>query len=172
MLTLHQSHAQTRRFRSRWLEGDSTAPLLRESFGPWPHCQALVWEQLVDFDRWTRWMPGARSVNRLDTGPIGRGSRIQVDRLFHSEIWEIIHWHCHQRVDFEIVTAHCRVGFSVRLSQGMDPDHAIVRLDSESEQGEQGKLLGWLAERRLKQSGLHWLRGFSDFFAGQNPPID
>jgi len=132
----------------------------------------LIWEQLVDFTSWVRWMPGVRAVNRLDSGPIGRGSRLQIEHSFRSEIWEVIHWHCHHRLDFEAVNAHCRAGFSVRLAPGIDEDHAVIRLDSEFESITSQRLLACLGRRRLRKSCISWLRGFNDYFLAQKPPAD
>ena len=146
-------------------------PLVQHSFGPWPLCQALVWEQLVDFAQWAAWMPDVKAVNRVDSGPVGRGSRIQVDRPFHTEFWEIIHWHHQQRFDFEVSNTHCRVGFSVTLTEGVDADHVIVTLESEGEARAGGRVLAWLGERRLQRSGIAWLAGFGAFFNAQKPPV-
>lgn len=151
---------------------EQPAPLLRQSFGPWPHCQALIWEQLVDFSLWARWMPGVRAVHRLDSGPVGRGSRLQIERRFSSEVWEITHWHCHHRLDFEIVNSRCRAGFSVRLTPGIDDDHAAFRLDSEFETAPNQRLLAYFSQRRLQKSSIDWLHGFSDYFLAQRPPAD
>ena len=147
-------------------------PLLHQILGPWPLCQALVWEQLVDFASWTEWLPGVRAVNRLDGGAPGRGSRLQIDKPFHSEFWEITHWHCRQRLDFEIANPHCRAGFSVSLRQGIDEEHVSLRLDSEFIPGNNGRLLAWLAQRRLQNNGILWLRAFTDYFLAQKPPAD
>ena len=147
-------------------------PLLHQTFGPWLHCQALVWEQLVDFASWTAWMPGVRAVNRLDGGAPGRGSRLQIDKPFHSEFWEVTHWHCQNRFDFEIANPHCRAGFSVSLAQSIDEDHVNLRLDCEFIPGNNGRLLAWLTQRRLQANSVLWLRAFTDYFLAQKPPVD
>lgn len=150
-------------------DAPQTKRLLRQTFGPWPHCRALVWEQLVDIASWVQWMPDVKAVNRLDSGPLGRGTRIQVDKALHSEIWEVTHWHDQRRIDIEIDGPSCRVGFCVQLAKGADEDHAILRLDCESETN---TLLAWLSERRIEQSGLSWLRGFTRYFLAQRPLAD
>lgn len=171
MLTLPRSMTDT--VSERLLPAaEQSIPLLRNSFGPWPHCQALIWEQLVDFRSWARWMPGVRAVHRLDSGPVGRGSRLQIERSFRTDIWEIIHWHCHHRLDFEIASSHCRAGFSVRLAPGIDADHAAIRLDGEFESTTAQRLLAYFSQRRLEKSSIEWLNGFSDYFLSQKPPAD
>ena|GEM_PF-4519204 len=172
MLTRTTPNTDADRFLTA--QGDYCAddPLLEKTFGPWPHCQALVWEMLTDFACWTHWMPEVRAVHRLDSGKPGRGTRLQIDKAFHSEIWEILHWDCHERLDFEIVNPHCRAGFSIRLTPGLDDEHTLMRLDGEFLNGGSSRWLAYFAERKLRNSSTECLTAFADFFLAQKPLAD
>ncbi|MFN3163451.1 MAG: SRPBCC family protein [Pseudohongiellaceae bacterium] len=144
----------------------------RQSFGPWPHCTALLWQQLVDFENWPDWWRDVQSVQQLDKGEPGRGSQLQVNSRFDQQIWEIIYWQSGSRVDFEILDRHCRAGLSLSILPGSDNDHAILTLDMEFIPLTSAKLMAFLAQRGLRRRGLRLLKSLAEHLQEQQPAWD
>ena len=143
-----------------------------ESFGPWPHCSALLWQQLVDFEDWPAWWGELQTVQQLDKGEPGRGSQLQVSSRFDQQIWEIIYWQPGSRVDFEILDRHCRAGLSFEIHAGGDSDHARLSLAMEFVPLTSARLLAFLARRKLRKRGLGLLKAFSNHLHNQQPAWD
>lgn len=143
-----------------------------EPFGPWPHCAALLWQQLAGFEDWPAWWGDLQSVRQLDDGAPGRGSQLQVTDSYDEQIWEIIYWQPGSRVDFEILDRHCRAGLSFEIHPGSDGDHASLSLHLEFIPLTSARLLAFLARRRLRNRGLGLLRAFSNHLHSQQPAWD
>ena len=39
-----------------------------------------VWDTTIDIERWPEWTPTVRRARRLDSGPLGVGSRVRIDQ--------------------------------------------------------------------------------------------
>ena len=154
-------------------DGQITAPeRFRETFGPWPHSAALLWQQLVDFEHWPDWWPDLQSVQQLDKGNVGRGSKLQVSSRFDQQVWEIIYWQVGSRVDFEIGDRYCRAGLSFVIQPADNTDHATLTLDMEFIPLTTARLLAFLARRRLRRRALRLLTALADHLHGQQPVRD
>ncbi|MCI5107248.1 MAG: SRPBCC family protein [Pseudomonadales bacterium] len=83
--------------------------------GPRPDCASLVWKQLSEFERWPTWFSGIRSLQQLDSGQAGRGSKLQLNYRGEHQTWEILYWEPERRLDFEINDRGLRCGLSFQL---------------------------------------------------------
>jgi hypothetical protein len=100
--------------------GDKSA-LISLSLGPRSDCASLVWKRLSDFERWPTWCSGIRSLQQLDSGQAGRGSKLQLNYRGEYQIWEILYWEPKRRLDFEINDRGLRCGLSFQL-KGREKD--------------------------------------------------
>lgn len=64
-----------------------------------------IWQELIAFQDWHKWMPSVGAVTRVDSGAFGRGSTFQVARKRSVNIWSISCWDPPRRL--EIIT-ECR----------------------------------------------------------------
>jgi len=142
------------------------------ALGPWPHCAALMWQQLVDFEHWPDWWGDVQSVQQLDKGAPGRGSQLQVSSSFDQQLWEVIYWQSGRRVDFEILDRHCRAGLSFAIQPGSDSEHAILTLDMEFIPRTSARLMSYLARRGLQRRGLRLLQALANHLDDQQPAFD
>ena len=55
--------------------------------------QSQIWNILIDFEKWPKWSDSFSSLQRLDDGPVGVGSRIRIKqpRLVPGN-WTITEW--------------------------------------------------------------------------------
>jgi uncharacterized protein YndB with AHSA1/START domain len=52
-----------------------------------------VWPVLTDVERWPEWTPSITRIERLDTEPLGRGSRVRVIQPnLRPGVWTIVEW--------------------------------------------------------------------------------
>ena len=52
-----------------------------------------AWRVLADVERWPDWTPSVARVERLDTGPLGSGSRVRITQpKLRPGIWTITAW--------------------------------------------------------------------------------
>lgn len=134
--------------------------LVSQSLGPWPHCPALIWEHLVDFKKWPQWCSGFRQVKRLDSGVVGRGSRLQIETGAGSQIWEIIYWEPGRRLDFEIDQHDLRCGYSFQIRAQDDPAYADLDLYMEI-LGRNKPLFDRFRVRTFREQARLFMREFS-----------
>lgn len=146
----------------------SIPPLAQESFGPWPHCQAFVWNHLTDFSAWSGWWSDIRAVNRFDSGDIGRGSRLQIDKAFGSEQWTIAYWLPQARLDFEIQARHGRTGLSFVLEPGNDAETVRLTLGMEFRSEASSRFLDYFSQRQQRRQAIKFMQDFSAFVRKQH----
>lgn len=52
-----------------------------------------VWKVLADVERWADWNPTIRSIERLDSGPLGLGSRVKIEQpMLRPATWTVAAW--------------------------------------------------------------------------------
>ena len=52
-----------------------------------------VWTVLADVERWPDWNPSARRVERLESSPLGVGSRVRIEQpKLRPAIWTVTAW--------------------------------------------------------------------------------
>jgi uncharacterized protein YndB with AHSA1/START domain len=52
-----------------------------------------VWTVLADVERWPDWNPSARRIERLDSSPLGVGSRVRIEQpKLRPAIWTVTAW--------------------------------------------------------------------------------
>ncbi len=109
--------------------------LLSLSLGPRPDCASLVWQRLSDFEHWPTWCSAIRSLQQLDSGAAGRGSKLQLNYRGEYQIWEILYWEPQRRLDFEINDRGLRCGLSFQLkdqqNSSQQPDCIDLQLYAE-----------------------------------------
>lgn len=142
--------------------------LAQESFGPWSHCQTFVWNHLTDFTAWSQWLSGVRTVNRIDQGAPGRGSRLQIDRAFGSEQWTISYWLPQARLDFEIQGRHGRTGMSLVLEPGNDGETVRLTLGIEFGHDSSSRWLSYFSRRQQRRQAIKFMQDFSAFVKKQH----
>ncbi len=102
------------------------------TLGPKENCQQLVWSRLVDFADWPKWLTEYRSVQRLDSGELGRGSQLET-LSERKTVWTISHYEEGRRIDFLIITPGKRLGFCYRLEPLPDPQYCKLSFSMEFE---------------------------------------
>lgn len=113
---------------------NSTQLVLRaEIFGPPATYGDTVWEQLTDIEGWKNWSKTIDSVEREDSGNIGRGSVFTIKSGSSIRDWQIVHWHPGKRVDFVIQTNGNRIGYSFYLNDAVGVDLVQLQLSIEFE---------------------------------------
>lgn len=84
---------------------------------------AAIWFQITDFSSWVQWLPNSRSVVVLDTGEVGRGSRLQNKTELGAEVWQVNYWDAGRRIVFRIADGNSQCACALETRSG--DDHAI-----------------------------------------------